>query len=189
MRIILLHYDNLGKSNNNCAAANTNLAACTAANIPSTCTVTDGGTNNDCTAAADVDACTAATASGGGDLVANACAANIQFGSLVGFTARQASELVSAFDWISSVCMFLYLIYIRHSLLKIAKEVHLETAQASSYTVELGVGLPNDVTQLNTYLYHMPCNLTMTNYRLYHSMYPIHKNDKILFLYFVEKNQ
>ena len=74
-------------------------------------------------------------------------AANIQFGSLVGFTARQASELVSAFDWISSVCMFLYLIYIRHSLLKIAKEVHLETAQASSYTVELGVGLPNDVTE------------------------------------------
>ena len=66
---------------------------------------------------------------------------------MAGFTALQASEVISAFDWITSAVVFLYLIYIRHYLLKIAREVHLETASASSYTVELSQGLPEDITE------------------------------------------
>jgi chemotaxis protein histidine kinase CheA len=72
---------------------------------------------------------------------------DVQLGSLAGVSARTASEIVSAFDLFTSIGMFMYLVYIRHYLLKIAKEVHLETAQASSYTVELSEGLPTDCTE------------------------------------------
>ena len=70
----------------------------------------------------------------------------VKFGSLT-VTARQASEIVSAFDFLTSLCCFVYLLFIKHYLLKISREVHLETAQASSYTVELSHGLPSDVTE------------------------------------------
>ena len=61
-----------GGSNNFCTSANADSIACTAANIPNTCTTT--GTNNDCAAAiADAAACTAATTSGGNSDSANAC--------------------------------------------------------------------------------------------------------------------
>ena len=71
----------------------------------------------------------------------------MNFGSLANFTPLQASELVSAFDFMTSLIVFLYLLYIRHYLLKIEREVKFEAALASSYTIEISDGLPEDTTE------------------------------------------
>ncbi len=61
--------------------------------------------------------------------------------------ATTATDLISGFDLATSIILLLSLYVFRKRLKQIAEEVHLETATASDYTVEISSGLPSDVTK------------------------------------------
>ena len=48
----------------------------------------------------------------------------VRMGSML-LTARSASEIVSSMDFITSFCMVVFLIYVRHRLMIMEKEVHV----------------------------------------------------------------
>ena len=100
----------------------------------------------------------------------------VRMGSML-LTARSASEIVSSMDFITSFCMVVFLIYVRHRLMIMEKEVHLDKDSASAYTIEISYGLPSNVTEdeLKDHFSKL-YDLSKTDYRNRSPMYVVDAN-------------